>query len=93
MSQNPSEVCLIDAGITSIANVDLGPAVVSLNLHCNLLQCIEGLQRLKNLKHLDLSSNQIESITGLEGLKFLKYLNLSCNRISIVEGLDSLRLV
>ena len=91
MSQNSSEFCLIDANVTSISKLNLRPSVVSLNLHCNLLKCIEGLGTLRNLKHLDLSSNAIEAITGLEGLIFLKYLNLSCNRITVVEGLESLR--
>ncbi|CAB4004917.1 Leucine-rich repeat and coiled-coil domain-containing 1 [Paramuricea clavata] len=91
MSHNPSEVCLIDANVTSISKLNLRPSVISLNLHCNLLKSIEGLASLRNLKHLDLSSNAIETITGLEGLKFLKYLNLSCNRITVVEGLESLR--
>ena len=93
MSQNPSEVCLIDANITSISKLNLRPCVISLNLHCNLLKNIEGLDNLKNLKHLDLSSNAIETITGLECLVLLKYLNLSCNRITVVEGIGSLRLV
>ena len=93
MSQNPSEVCLIDANVTSISKLNLRPSVISLNLHCNLLKCIESLSDLKNLKHLDLSSNAIEAITGLEGLMFLKYLNLSCNRITVVEGIETLRFV
>ena len=93
MSQNPSEVCLIDASITSISKLNLRPAVVSLNLHCNLLKEIDGLNNLRNLKHLDLSSNAIEAISGLSGLMVLKYLNLSCNRITVVEGLESLRFV
>mgnify|MGYP002803881909 CR=1 FL=1 len=91
MSRNPSEVCLIDANITSISKLNLQPCVISLNLHCNLLKSIEGLENLKNLKHLDLSSNAIEAITGLECLVLLKYLNLSCNRITVVEGIGSLR--
>ena len=93
MSHNPSEVCLIDANVTSISKLNLRPSVISLNLHCNSLKSIEGLGNLRNLKHLDLSSNAIEAITGLEGLNFLKYLNLSCNRITVVEGLESLRFV
>ena len=93
MSQNPSEVCLIDANITSISRLNLQPCVISLNLHCNLLKSIEGLGNLKILKHLDLSSNAIEAIAGLDCLVLLKYLNLSCNRITVVEGIGSLRLV
>ncbi|XP_028392315.1 leucine-rich repeat and coiled-coil domain-containing protein 1-like [Dendronephthya gigantea] len=91
MSRNPSEVCLIDADVKSIAELNLRSTVLSLNLHCNLLKNIEGLDSLRNLKHLDLSSNAIEAISGLDGLIFLKYLNLSCNKISVVEGLESLR--
>ena len=91
MTHNPSELCLIDANVASILQLTLQPSIISLNLHCNLLKKIDGLDVLPNLKYLDLSSNNIERISGLQQLVSLKYLNLSCNQISVVEGLETLQ--
>ena len=91
MLRDPSELCLIDANVTSLLQLNLQASIISLNLHCNLLKSIEGLDSLKGLKYLDLSSNSIERITGVEELVSLKHLNLSCNRITAIEGLETLR--
>ncbi|KAK7493777.1 hypothetical protein BaRGS_00014918 [Batillaria attramentaria] len=85
------ELSLIDSGIHSMRDVPLSPHLHSVNLHSNYIQRIEGLERLRNLLHLDLSANQIARMSGLEGLVSLKTLNLSCNLITAVEGVDSLR--
>lgn len=90
-SKHSSEVCLIDAGVTSISKLNLDHSLLSLNLHCNLLKYIDGFDALGKLKHLDLSSNSIEVISGLDNLVCLKYLNLSCNAITTTEGLENLR--
>ena len=87
----PKEICYIDAQINSLFDVHLHPGLISINLHCNNISEIENLDRLKNLKHLDLSSNHIKRIQGLNGLKSLVTLNLSCNELMIVEGLENLR--
>jgi len=85
------EMCWIDMKITSLLELNLYSELVSLNLHCNQISRIEGLDTLFNLKHLDLSSNQISKIQGLENLHSLRTLNLSCNQITMVEGLESLK--
>ena len=87
----PKEICYIDAQINSLCDVHLHPGLISINLHCNNISEIENLDRLKNLKHLDLSSNHIKRIQGLNGLKSLVTLNLSCNELLIVAGLENLR--
>ncbi|XP_071958778.1 leucine-rich repeat and coiled-coil domain-containing protein 1-like isoform X2 [Antedon mediterranea] len=87
----PHEICLIDAGVTSLLDVPLVGHIQTLNLHCNEIGIIENLQYAKYLKHLDLSSNQIAEIQGLESLMSLRTLNLACNDIVQVKGLKNLR--
>jgi protein phosphatase 1 regulatory subunit 7 len=50
---------------------------------------IEGLDKLLNLKELDLSRNNIKKIEGLENQPNLKVLDLSGNAIKKIEGLEN----
>ncbi|XP_068605195.1 leucine-rich repeat and coiled-coil domain-containing protein 1 [Brachionichthys hirsutus] len=84
------ELTLIDRNIKCLLDVLLSPTITSLNLHCNRIQRIEGLNSSWNLRHVDLSSNCISSIEGLTSLTSLRTLNLSCNLITKVEGLNGL---
>ncbi|XP_035680268.1 leucine-rich repeat and coiled-coil domain-containing protein 1-like [Branchiostoma floridae] len=86
-----TELCLIDANISSLRNVPLSQSIQVLNLHCNQISQIENIQHLVNLRHLDLSSNQIVRIEGLGSLVNLRTLNLACNLIRVVDGLQGLR--
>ena len=52
-----------------------------LNLRCNKIEVIEGLETLINLEELNLSDNEISEIKGLENLTNLKYLLLFDNKI------------
>lgn len=85
------ELCLIDARVTSLADLTLRPHLSSLNLHCNLITKMENLLHLRNLCHMDLSSNQISKMECLDGLISLKTLNLACNRLEEVKGIGNLR--
>lgn len=87
----PREICFIDAQINSLFDVRLNSGLISVNLHCNEISAIENLDKLKHLKHLDLSSNHISRMQGLDGLKSLMTLNLACNELQVVEGLENLR--
>jgi Leucine-rich repeat (LRR) protein len=58
----------------------LGP-ITNLYLQHNLIERIENLEFLTNLKFLVLSNNQIEKIENLKCLKKLKFLDLSFNLI------------
>jgi Leucine-rich repeat (LRR) protein len=51
---------------------------------------IEGLDRLPNVKTLDLMGNKIETIAGIEKAPQLEVVNLSQNRIERIEGLAHL---
>ncbi|CAH1270558.1 LRRCC1 [Branchiostoma lanceolatum] len=86
-----TELCLIDANISSLLNVPFSQSIQVLNLHCNQISQIENLQHMVNLRHLDLSSNQIARIEGLSSLVNLRTLNLACNLIRVVDGLQGLR--
>eukprot|EP00941_MAST-03F_sp_MAST-3F-sp1_P005025 g5025.t1 len=92
----PWQCAAMDCSLNHLRRLDqkeLGKltALRYLNLSCNQLRDIHGLQSLPNLRVLDLSSNQIESMKrGLQGLKKLKELNLSLNKIKVIEGMDDL---
>uniref|UniRef100_A0A8C5QPI0 Leucine-rich repeat and coiled-coil domain-containing protein 1 n=1 Tax=Leptobrachium leishanense TaxID=445787 RepID=A0A8C5QPI0_9ANUR len=85
------ELSLMDKHVSSLLEVSLNAHLLSINLHCNQISKIEGLEHLRNLRHLDLSSNRITSIQGLDLLTCLRSLNLSCNRLTKIEGLEGLR--
>lgn len=87
------ELSLIDCGITTLRNVPLKFQLLSLNLHCNQIEQIEGMDYLTHLRHLDLSSNHIQRMDGLDSLVSLRTLNLSCNLIEHVSGFNNLRWV
>jgi hypothetical protein len=66
----------------------------SLN-HIKRLGRADGLERLQQLRYLNLSGNQLRTIHGLDALKSLRVLDLSNNQISTMHtglgGLESLR--
>ncbi|XP_053322716.1 leucine-rich repeat and coiled-coil domain-containing protein 1 [Spea bombifrons] len=84
------ELSLMDKQVSSLLEISLDSSLLSINLHCNQLSRIEGLEHLHHLQHLDLSSNLITRIEGLGSLKSLCTLNLSCNKLSKIEGLQGL---
>ncbi|XP_036119920.1 leucine-rich repeat and coiled-coil domain-containing protein 1 isoform X3 [Molossus molossus] len=84
------DLCCMDKGLRSISELSLDSTLHAINLHCNNISKIEGIDRVWNLQHLDLSSNQISQIEGLSTLTKLRTLNLSCNLITRVEGLEAL---
>jgi Leucine-rich repeat (LRR) protein len=57
----------------------------------NLIEKIEGLDNLFNLKKLELSNNKISNLEGLDSLLELQELYLDNNNIERLEGLDYLK--
>lgn len=88
--QEEEELCLIDSGVNSLAEISVHRNVCSIDLHCNRIVRIENLLQAENVVYLDLSSNLIRKIEGLSALINLKTLNLSANQIQNVEGLRTL---
>ncbi|CAF2860117.1 unnamed protein product [Rotaria sp. Silwood2] len=86
-----TDLSLMAHGIRNIDEIPLHKNLLSINLHSNELERINGLTGLNYLTHLDLSSNNITRIQGLEGLVSLDTLNLASNKIVIVEGLFALK--
>jgi Leucine-rich repeat (LRR) protein len=66
----------------------------NLNLSCNKIKVISGLQNLHNLEKLNLSHNKIYSIAGLKQLSGnnykLKQLDLRNNKIKDLKELTSI---
>ena len=60
-----------------------------LQLDNNIIEKIEGIDHLVNLKWLDLSFNRIKAIEGLEKLVNLTDLSLYNNKIMILDGLHN----
>lgn len=80
------------AGNNQIRRIENLPAgLEGLELSGNLLEKIEGLERLERLKYLDLSRNKIGEIEGLEGNKELVVIRLGQNRIRTAAGLEHLQ--
>ncbi|XP_063306419.1 leucine-rich repeat and coiled-coil domain-containing protein 1 [Pelobates fuscus] len=84
------ELSLMDKQVSSLFDISLNSHLISINLHCNQICKLEGLEHLRNLQHLDLSSNLITRIEGLDSLMCLRTLNLSCNQLTKIEGLEGL---
>ncbi|PFH31367.1 hypothetical protein BESB_028020 [Besnoitia besnoiti] len=61
-----------------------------LNLHCNRLTSLAGIESLQLLEELVASANEIRRLEGLRGLKKLRVLDLSANKLSDVVGLCGL---
>ncbi|HEY0089026.1 MAG TPA: leucine-rich repeat protein [Candidatus Lokiarchaeia archaeon] len=51
---------------------------------------IKNLEKIQNLKRLNLSHNKISKIENIDKLIDLKFLNLSFNRIEEIKGLENL---
>lgn len=88
----------VNAGVERITDVTLNGEplceavdIESLVLHSNALVRIEGLDKLRRLRRLDLSSNRITRIEGLEALRALEDLDLSANELTDLAGLGMLR--
>ncbi|CAF1447071.1 unnamed protein product [Adineta steineri] len=86
-----TDLSLMAHGIRNIDEIPLHKNLLSINLHSNEIERINGLTGLNYLTHLDLSSNNIIRIQGLEGLVSLDTLNLASNKIVVVEGLFALK--
>lgn len=61
------------------------------NIGIKSIQEINGLEKIKKIKLLDLSQNQIAKIKGLEHLKNLEVLWLSNNNISEIDDLENFK--
>ncbi|XP_040918810.1 dynein regulatory complex subunit 3 [Toxotes jaculatrix] len=84
------KICLEYRNILKIDHLWDFTSLARLDLNNNLIERIEGLDRLINLTWLNLSFNRIGKMEGLESLQKLELLNLSNNRISVIENLDKL---
>ncbi|KAJ1550445.1 hypothetical protein HK405_000581, partial [Cladochytrium tenue] len=75
--------------------LDAVPALEVLNLSCNELECIAGLEHLRRLRVLDVSYNRIARLAGVRGAAgpayVLEALDLRGNRVADLEELVHLR--
>lgn len=54
-------------------------------LNNNKIEHIRNIEKLKNLKRLELRQNKLKIINGFQDLKNIELLTLSCNQIKVVE--------
>lgn len=90
------ELKLSDLKITRIDNDNLHMMKLSgvlrrLDLSFNLLETLDNIDRMQNLRDLNVSMNSINQINNLNKLANLKILNLEGNQIKQLAGLKSLR--
>lgn len=62
-----------------------------LYLQNNLLERIENLSHLKDLRYLNMAVNLVRRIDGLESCEFLNKLDLTCNYVEDLESIKNLR--
>jgi hypothetical protein len=67
----------------------LAPELVSLNLACNALSTLRGIEGLRRLRRLNLQRNQLTSLEELRGLSSLQFLDASANSIKTLAGVAS----
>jgi hypothetical protein len=77
-------------GMSNSYAADENGHVTHLNLSCNELTEIKGLETLVNLQSLDLCRNELTGIKGLEALVNLLELWLSGNELTEIKGLETL---
>ena len=90
-----TSLSLLNEGVISLEGlpqISARPArLTSINLHCNRISTIGGLDHLGScLTSLNLSSNRIQVMGGLCHLRRLETLDLSCNEISAIDDLAAL---
>nr|CAD7406557.1 unnamed protein product [Timema poppensis] len=84
------ELTLTGCGIPCLPDF---PNITTLNLSCNQLTSLKGLQVFLNVTNIDLSFNNIQSVDTIMELISLKKLNLSWNYINqLRECLEVLKL-
>ncbi|CAG2059371.1 unnamed protein product, partial [Timema podura] len=87
------ELSLTGCGIQQIACLPDFPNITTLNLSCNHLTSLKGLQVFLNVTNIDLSFNNIQSVDTMMELISLNKLNLSWNYINkLRECLEVLKL-
>ena len=70
---------------------NLPTSLESLNLSCNHIKSLNGLEKLENLLNLDLSCNIIDSLRNLESLNHLQSLYLGYNILENIEPIKNLK--
>lgn len=75
--------------LSSICSLTPYPKLKTINISTNLIETLEGkgIEKLKDLKELDVSCNSLSNSNGLTNPGLLK-LNISFNRIEGLEGLS-----
>ena len=90
VSQAPESVLLCRNHISEVQLADAFSGVVSIDVSCNSLETLAGIERAAHLRVLKANQNMIFDISALEGLTQLKVLELSHNKIIQVEQLEPL---
>ncbi|GBF90695.1 hypothetical protein Rsub_02995 [Raphidocelis subcapitata] len=85
------ELWHVGQGLTSLCRLagSFAPGLVRLNLACNALSTLRGVEGLTSLRRLSLQRNQLTSLEDLRGLRSLRSLDASANSIRTLAGAAS----
>ena len=91
-SEKPDKIACLELSkqsLSSLCPLSLYPKLKSLNISSNFLESLEnsGIDKLKEIKEIDVSCNSLIQTTGLSNPSILK-LNISFNRIETLESLS-----
>lgn len=75
------ELSLFANSITGSIDVSRFSSLEKLDLSLNRFDHINGLEKLKNIRSLNLMGSDIKDLPGIEGLPFLNYLNIIATNI------------
>ena len=89
--QNAKRVSIIRNQIRTLGQSLLGVEITYIDISCNKISSLDGLQNAKKLNTLIASQNEIEDLKALSELTELRILRLGCNRIESVEQLEPLK--
>lgn len=75
-----------------IENLENQSSLKSIELGCNRISMIEGLDNCKDtLEELYMGRNRLETLKGIEIFVNLQTLHIPCNRLLLLDFLDDLR--
>lgn len=86
---NLRKLSILGEQITDISPL-FGSRITQLNLSCNPISSIEGIEQIPELRSLKLTDTDITDIEPLRGLKYLEYLQIDKTNVTNIDAVEDL---